>query len=97
MHQIAARNAIRPVLTQLFPELVDTIERHAKIEKLVWGIVKSIDESGLRFVDYLEKESQLSDLNCGDVSVPARPRACSEVPSIRFEPFDKYLVRRGAR
>ncbi len=31
MHPIAARSAIRPVLTQLFPELVDTIEARSAI------------------------------------------------------------------
>lgn len=36
---------------QLFPELVDTIEGRAKIERSVWDIMKSIDEEGLRFVD----------------------------------------------
>ena len=63
MHQIAAREAIRPVLTRLFPELVDTVEGRAKIERSVWDILKSIDESGLRFVDSLEQESRLSGFN----------------------------------
>jgi len=36
---------------KLFPDLVDTIEGRAKIERSVWDIMKSIDEEGLRFVD----------------------------------------------
>jgi hypothetical protein len=63
VHQIAACAAIRPVLMQLFPELVDTIEGRAKIERSVWDIMKSIDEEGLRFVDSKENESRLSDFN----------------------------------
>jgi hypothetical protein len=63
MHQIAACTAIRPVLMKLFPELVDTIEGRAKIERTVWDIVKSIDEEGLRFVDSQESESRPSEFN----------------------------------
>ena len=63
MHQIAACTAIRPVLMKLFPDLVDTIEGRAKIERSVWDIVRSIDQEGLRFVDSKEKESRLSDFN----------------------------------
>jgi hypothetical protein len=48
---------------QLLPELVDTIEGRAKIERSVWEIMKSIDEKGLRFVDSKEHESRLSDFN----------------------------------
>ena len=70
MHQIAARNAIRAVLTEVFSELIDTSEGCAKIERSVQGIMKSIDESGLRFVDSLENESRLSDFSGLDVSAP---------------------------
>ena len=70
MHQIAARNAIRAALTQFFPELIDTSEGCAKIERSVWGIMKSINESDLRFVASLENETRLSDFNGRDVSVP---------------------------
>ena len=71
MHQIAARNAIRPVLAQLFPELADTIERHAKIENLVWAITKSIHDSGLRFVDTSDHESRSALFNYADVAAPS--------------------------
>jgi len=36
----------------------------------VWGIMKSINESDLRFVASLENETRLSDFNGRDVSVP---------------------------
>ncbi len=48
MHAIAARTAIRPVLTKLHPNLVQTVEGRAKIERMVWDIMKSIDQEGLR-------------------------------------------------
>jgi len=70
VHQIAARNAIRSSLTQFFPELIDTAEGCAKIEKSVWGIMKSIDESNLRFVASLEDQARLSDFIGRDVSAP---------------------------
>ena len=50
MHQIAARSAIRPVLIQSDPNLVETVKGRAKIERMVWDIVKSLDQEGLRFV-----------------------------------------------
>ena len=50
MHQIAACTAIRPVLIKLNPNLVETVEGRAKIEKMVWDIMKSFDQGGLRFV-----------------------------------------------
>ena len=46
MHQLAARNAIRAVLTEVFKELLDTTEGCEKIERAVRGIMKSIDEFG---------------------------------------------------
>ena len=70
MHQIAARNAIRAVLTELFPELIDTTEGCDKIERSVRGIMKSIDKSGLRFVESLEDESRPSDFSGRDMSAP---------------------------
>ena len=50
MHQIAACTAIRPVLIKLNPNLVEAVEGRAKIEKMVWDIMNSLDEGGLRFV-----------------------------------------------
>jgi hypothetical protein len=50
MHAIAARTAIRPVLMKL----VQTVEGRAKIERMVWDIMKSIDQEGLRFVSAKE-------------------------------------------
>ena len=50
MHAIAARTAIRPILMKLHPNLVQTVEGRAKIERMVWDIMKSIDQEGLRFV-----------------------------------------------
>ncbi len=50
MHAIAARAAIRPVLMKLHPDLVQTVEGRAKIERIVWDIMKSLDEGSLRFV-----------------------------------------------
>ncbi len=70
MHQIAARNAIRSALTQFFPELIDTTEGCAKIERSVWGIMKSINESNLRFVASPEDETRLLDFDGRDVPVP---------------------------
>jgi len=54
MHAIAARAAIRPVLMKLHPNLVQTIEGRVKIERIVWDIMKSLDEGGLRFVSAQE-------------------------------------------
>jgi hypothetical protein len=54
MHAIAARTAIRPVLMKLHPNLVQTVEGRAKIERMVWDIMKSIDQEGLRFVSAKE-------------------------------------------
>ena len=54
MHAIAARTAIRPVLMKLHPNLVQTVEGRAKIERTVWDIMKSIDQEGLRFVSAKE-------------------------------------------
>ena len=50
MHQIAACTAIRPVLIKLNPNLIETVEGRAKIERMVWDIMKSLDQGGLRFV-----------------------------------------------
>ena len=54
MHAIAARAAIRPVLMKLHPDLVQTVEGRGKIEKIVWDIMKSLDERGLRLVSAQE-------------------------------------------
>ena len=54
MHAIAARTAIRPVLMKLHPNLVQTVAGRAKIERMVWDIMKSLDEGGLRFVSAKE-------------------------------------------
>ena len=54
MHQLAAHSAIRPVLAQLHPNLVETIAGRAKIEKMAWDILKSLDQGGLRFVSTKE-------------------------------------------
>ncbi len=54
MHAIAARAAIRPVLIKLHPNMVQTVEGREKIERIVWDIMKSLDEGGLRFVNAQE-------------------------------------------
>ena len=54
MHQLAARSAIRPVLMQSHPNLVETVAGRAKIERMVWDIMKSLDQGGLRFVSAKE-------------------------------------------
>ena len=54
MHQIAACTAIRPVLIKLNPNLIETVEGRAKIERMVWDIMKSLDQGGLRFVSAKE-------------------------------------------
>jgi len=54
MHQLAAHSAIRPVLTQLHPILAETVAGRAKIERMAWDIMKSIDQHGLRFVSAKE-------------------------------------------
>ena len=68
MHQVAAGNAIRAVLTEVFKDLLDTTEGCEKIERSVRGIMKSIDELGLRFVKSLESESLSSDFSEHDAS-----------------------------
>ncbi len=56
MHQIAASSAIRRALKRIFPELTDTPEGLAKIDHMVWDILKSFEEEGLRFVSEREGE-----------------------------------------
>jgi hypothetical protein len=46
MHQIAACTANRPVLIKLNPNLVETFEGRAKIERMVWDIMRSLDWCG---------------------------------------------------
>ena len=38
------------VLIKLHPNLVETVEGRAKIERMVWDIMKSLDQGGLPFV-----------------------------------------------
>ena len=52
----------------MFEELLATTEGCEKIGRSVRGIMKSIDELGLRFVKSLESESLSSDFSEHDAS-----------------------------
>ena len=54
MHRNAAVSAIRRALKRLFPDLAETPEGRSKIEHMVWEIMKSFEEEGLRFVSETE-------------------------------------------
>jgi hypothetical protein len=56
MQQTRACSAIRRALMRLFPDLSETAEGASKIEHIVWEIMKSFEEEGLRFVGKLDGE-----------------------------------------
>jgi hypothetical protein len=54
MQQTRAFSAIRRALERLLPELLETTEGLSKLEHMVWEIMKSFEEEGLRFVSSKE-------------------------------------------
>ena len=48
MQQTRAFSAIHRALTHLLPELPETAEGLSKLEHIVWDIMKSFEEEGLR-------------------------------------------------